>query len=209
MIDETYLKTADLAVKDVLYDNLYNMSFLLKDLNGKILDKNVKYILRNLQVLADKSLPAFPISDVVTSHDSLLGKDVMVPELSDYAYDMYSQLGARNSARIKPKQYLYTDEPINEMLEFTKGLPTVATAYMSYAYLEMYSLFIALMEYKPGEVFKYTYEELDIVSDNLKRLSYDISTMGSSENVYRLLNILKLVQRAILFIRISIKTVLR
>ena len=207
-MDETYLKGTYKGIQDVMYDNLYNMSYLLNDLAGKIVDKNAKFIIRNLQVSPDGTLPAFPSSLVVTEYDSLLGQDEYTPELSDYAYIVFNELLARNSKRIKPTSY-FRDEILSSLFAYSSNLPPVVSSYVSYAYLEMYALFIALTEHKSGEIFKYTTDEMDVVSKNLRRISLDIGLLGNDESVYRLLNVLKSIQRAILFVRTSIKSVLR
>jgi len=207
MIDETYIKTSEMVIQNELYDTLCNMSYLLQDDGGKVLDREAKFVIRNLKVTPTGTVQGLG-EDLILDHDYLLGQEVFDPTLSQYAFELYGYISALKPDYVLKSSY-DPDTEISMILRYTKGLPDYAASYMSYLYLELYSLFIALIGYRTGSVFKMNLSEIDTIVKNCRYISAKIGLTGNQENTYRTLNVLKHIQRAILFVKIGIPSILR
>lgn len=208
MADEEYIKKSSLKVQEHLYDALYNMSTVLEDAEGKIAKTNANFILKNLRVTSDGSVD-LPMSGVEMSHSALLGEDLLTRRLTDNAHALYKQLGSRNSDKIKPVSYFKIEDVLCSLLQSTSNQSIYTRIYSCYAYLEIHSLYLALVSHTPGDIFGYTESDLDMISTNLRYMTNTISTVDSGRNAYEALNVLKHIQRTILFVRANMKIVLR
>lgn len=208
MVDETYLKKAHMNVQEGLYDTLYNMSFLVEDSAGLITDKNAKYLTKNLAVTSDRSVS---LMDVTTTdkYSSVLGNESLTPKLTDSAYHMYATLKLKDSVRVKAKSYFDIDNLLSTTLSTSSDLSPASQAYVSYSYLELYSLYISLIEYNAGEVFSYTTEDLNLIINNIRKIILNVCATEKTGSAYDLINVLKHIQRTILFVRANMKIVLR
>jgi hypothetical protein len=207
MIDESYIRTSERAIQDIMYDTLYNMSLLLEDNLGKIPDREARLVIRNLVVSPTGTLQGLGES-LPLDNDILLGQEQFNPFLSKYAQEVHSSLMTPNSEYVFKANYT-PDIELNMIHRHTRGLPDFALSYMSYLYLELYSVFTSVVDYKAGEVLRMTVSELDIIMSNSRYISAKIGTIGNQENTYGLLNVLKHIQRAILFVKQGILLILR
>jgi hypothetical protein len=207
MIDETYIKTSDIVIQNALYDTLCNMSYLLQDNMGKVLDREARFVIRNLKISPTGTIQGLG-EDLVLEYDYLLGQEQFEPVLSQYAFEVYGYISALKPDYVLKSSY-DPDSEISLILRYTGGLPDYVASYMSYLYLELYALFIALVQYRSGDVFKMSLSEIDTVAKNCRYISAKIGLVGNQENTYSTLNVLKHIQRAILFVKTGIPSILR
>jgi hypothetical protein len=174
---------------------------------GLIPDREARIVTRSLKINTNGNIQELG-GTLVLSDDVLLGGETFQPILSQYAMDMYNRLS------VLDKEYVYlgdftVDDELSIVLRDTGGLPEEVTAYMSYLYLELYSLFTSMVKYRAGQVLKMTIPEIDIISSNLRYIHAKIGSIGNQENVYNLANVLKHIQRSILFVKKGILSIQR
>lgn len=204
MANESYIQTADPSIQSILYDVLYNISSLLNDGDeGKIYDGECRFILLNLHIS-----PLGKILDVPTSvslpSDELLGSDNFDTQMSSVSIELYKNLRAYTTSPEYGEEYT-----INDLFKYSDSMTSECKSYMSYAYLELFSLYRTIVEYDPSMLlFPFSATEIDILVDNLR---FIIAYIGSldAEGVYDLLFILKRIIRQVMYVKLEIFKLLR
>lgn len=203
MIDESYIKTADPAMQEVLYDTMYNISFLLGDDRGKLWYRDAGIISKNLQVYPDATIQEIG-DDLSLPNDSLLGKETFFPRLSSRAFSVHQSL-----SNYTTKEMPAYEPDISLIFEDIEYSSDMEASYRAYLYLELYSLLLSIVEYRGGDILTVTLDEISTLLSNCRYIVASVGTTGNQESTYKLLNVLKHIQRSILFVKEGILSVLR
>lgn len=202
-----YTETAISTVQNSLGDVLYNLSYVLADSNGLISDSNARYVLNNLLV-SSTGIVQTEILSPTHSGDSRLSQDIFNPVTSNRCADMFSRLALSDSLVVYRTEYP-VDKPSSPILNLSKDLPSSIESMMCYLYMEMYSLYTALVEFRQGDTFVVTDVELSSIMSNTRAMSTALGNMNNDSVVYPLLDILRYIQRAILLVKYYMPTILR
>jgi hypothetical protein len=202
-----YTQTAISTVQYSLGDVLYNLSYILTDSNGLISDSNARYVLNNLQVSSTGMIQS-DIPSPTHPGDTKLSQDIFNPITSNRCADMFSILSLSDSLVVYRTEYP-VDKPSSPILDVSKNLPSTVESMMCYLYMEMYSLYTALVEFRQGDVFSVTDVELSTIMSNTRAVSTALGNVDDDSVVYPLLDILRYIQRAILLVKYYMATILR
>lgn len=205
MIEETYIRTADPAIQEVMYDTLYNLSFMVEDVSGKIRDREARVILTYLKVNSLGDIQDLG-GDLVLPQDTILGKETFTPKLSSYAMELYTHLQTLSGTVVHKEDYTGELEP-NYIFEHALEAPTPAQAYASYLYLETFTILSALVQYRSADTLKITLPEIDTMLSNCRYVMGKIGTLGNDVSVYQLLNVVKRIQSSIFFVKEGILSI--
>jgi hypothetical protein len=208
MVSETYINTSEQVIQDSLYDVLYNMSFLLKDVEGKVPDREAKFIARHLNIDPLGNISNIDETVVTSPFDILLGKEELDPLLSDRAISLFPRITSLDLSLIIKNAYS-VDTDISSVLHYSKFLSPDIRACMAYLYLETYAMYTSVIEYRAGEILGTSIVEIERVMKNTRFIQDKIGQFSNQEEVYELLNVLRHVQRAILFVKKVMPLILR
>lgn len=209
MVNEAYLKKADPFILTNFYPTLYNTSYLLEDNQGKLSDRSFRFLDRHLVVDRNGSIPDMVGIATDPKYDELLGHEELHPSLTDRAFAIFDELKKRSSPLVQPPSYYQDNNILSSSLVHSKDSAPLSLAFVSYAYLELYSMFRALMEYREGALFGYTEDDFDMLDANFRKMRQIVAEQEKTAYSYSILNVLKLIHRTILFIRANMKMVLR
>jgi hypothetical protein len=202
----SYIKTADPIVLNRLSSVLSNSSTLLTDSDaGKMGTREAHYITRNLNLSPTGTTVGIATTNT-TPQDSLLGAETFDPQMSLRAISLYSKLSNLDTSRVE-----LTFDPDSNMsyaLYYANVLKGEIPPLACYAYLEFYSLYTAVIDYKVGAIFPVSDSEIDRILSNLRFIGTIIGSVGDTEEVYKLMYVVKYIQKAILFIRYGILSIL-
>jgi hypothetical protein len=202
-----FTQTAISTVQSSLGDVLYNLSYILTDSNGLISDSDARYILNNLQVSSTGMIQS-DIPSPIHAGDVQLSQDIFNPITSNRCADKFSLLSLSDSLVVYRTEYP-VDKPSSPILDASRNLPSTAESMICYLYMEMYSLYTALVEFRQGDVFSVTDVELSTIMSNTRAVSTALGNVGDDSVVYPLLDILRYIQRAILLVKYNMSTILR
>ncbi len=205
-VSEPYIQTADTAVQDILYDTLYNMSFLLNDYQGKIIGKEATFILRNLVVNPTGVVQGIDKGDLKLNREDLLGVESFNGQLSRKAIALLAQINVMDNTLVETVNF-NSDTDISDLFITATDIPAISP-HMSYLYLELFAMYQSAVQWKGGQVFAMSTPELATVISNSRYVAGCIEQIGDTEDVYATLHVVRQVQRAILFLSIGIPTIL-
>lgn len=207
MTTDEYIKLAEPLIVQELYLSMETLSNILNTTNGKIRDKDASTVSSDLQLTSSNQIIG-DHSPIVLDNDSLLGQESFAPVLSRYGMEILSGLNLMKDTYVdKPLYSVSTNTSI--LLEHSRNLPDSVSTYSSYLIVESYAILRTLVEYKAGMVFKMDVSEIDTIMQNSRYISAIVGKTGNSEDTYMFLNVLKYLQRHILFIKRCITTIVR
>ena len=196
MVSEAYIVTAEQVIQDSLYDVLYNMSFLLKDSEGKVPDREARFVSRHLTVNPLGVVTNIGDLSITSPYDIHLGMEVLDPKLSEKAIQLLPRVTALDAGLIVKGGY-EVDSQISSMLYYSTSLSPEIRTCMAYLYLELYCMYTSIVDYRAGGIFSTSTQEVDTVMSNTRFIRDKIGQFGNQEEVYDLLNVLIHIQRAI------------
>lgn len=203
----TYAESAIDIMQTNLGDVLYNLSYVLSDNDdGLMPDSNAKYIIDNLQV-SPIGMVQSNVPSPIHPSDATLFQDVFNPITSARCTDLFSLLLISDSSIVYRSEYP-VDKPTSPILDVSADIPSTVESMLCYLYMEMYSLYTALVEHQSGNTFVITDVELSTIMSNTRAISTALGNVTNDSIVYPLLDILRYVQRAILLVKYYMPTIL-
>lgn len=202
----SFIKTSDPTILSELGSILGNFSVLLQATDdGKVGVREVQFLLRNLHLTPTGSAMNVTATNA-TSQDSLLGAESFDPQMSLRAIELYGKLGDFDTSMVELT--FDPDTNISSPLYYANILGGgQVPILLAYAYLEFYSYFTASVEYQLGSIFDVSDVEITRIISNLRFISTVVGQVGDEEEVYKLLYVVRYMQRAILFIEDGISAI--